>query len=253
MRRVQRGPSTGLACQLLLLAVLDATTGLGTLGWTAGILLGAFVAGGLGRGLLRAGHSTLGAANAVTLGRAVLVGGVAALAVASWSDDGSRAALVALASVALVLDAVDGRVARRTGTVSSLGARFDMEVDALLILVLSAYDVRAVGWWVLTIGAARYLLLAATACLPWLRAPLPPRWWAKAVAAVQGVVLTVVAAGVLPRGLAVPVLAIAMALLAESFGRQVLSLWRLRVSAETHLSARQAPVLLGRPARGELP
>ena len=33
--------------------------------------------------------------------------------------------------------AVDGRVARCTGTVSRLGARFDMEVDAVLILVLA--------------------------------------------------------------------------------------------------------------------
>ena len=46
------------------------------------------------------------------------------------------------------LDAVDGQVARRTGTVSALGARFDMEVDAFLILVLSVYvapDRRLVG------------------------------------------------------------------------------------------------------------
>ncbi len=41
-------------------------------------------------------------------------------------------ALVALASAALVLDAVDGQVARRTGTATALGARFDGEVDAFL-------------------------------------------------------------------------------------------------------------------------
>ena len=49
------------------------------------------------------------------------------------------ATLVVLAAVALVLDGVDGQVARRTGTVSALGARFDMEVDAFLMLVLSVY------------------------------------------------------------------------------------------------------------------
>ena len=66
--------------------------------------------------------------------------------------------LVLLASVALALDAVDGRVARRTGTVSALGGRFDMEVDAFLILVLSVQVARDHGLWVLVIGAARYLL-----------------------------------------------------------------------------------------------
>ena len=59
-------------------------------------------------------------------------------------------ALVVLASVALVLDAVDGQVARRTGTVTPFGARFDGEVDAFLILVLSVAVVpglRRPGCW----------------------------------------------------------------------------------------------------------
>ena len=42
-----------------------------------------------------------------------------------------------LASVALILDGVDGKVARRTRNASAFGARFDMEVDAFLILVFS--------------------------------------------------------------------------------------------------------------------
>ena len=57
---------------------------------------------------------------------------------------------------------------------------------------------------------------------PWLRDPLPPRPWRKVVAAVQGVVLVVAAADVLPVGLAAGALVVALALLAESFGRDVL-------------------------------
>ena len=49
----------------------------------------------------------------------------------------SITALVTLSTVALVLDAVDGQVARRTGTATPLGARIDGEVDAFLILLLS--------------------------------------------------------------------------------------------------------------------
>jgi phosphatidylglycerophosphate synthase len=166
-----------------------------------------------------------GPANRVTLLRALLVGGVAGLSVAG-DFDGRVAALVAVASVALVLDGVDGWVARRTGTTSAFGARFDMEVDAFLILVLSAYVARSAGWWVLLIGAARYLFVVAGLALPWLRGTAPPRPWCKVVAVVQGVVLTIAAAGVVPIGWTRVALLIALVLLVESFGRETWELWR---------------------------
>ena len=106
----------------------------------------------------------------MTLARAALVGGITALIVDSFDRPVPVTLLVSLAAVALVLDAVDGRVARGTGTVSTLGARFDMEVDAFLILVLSVYVAPTVGGWVLIIGLARYLFVAASWLLPWLRA-----------------------------------------------------------------------------------
>ena len=136
----------------------------------------------------------------MTLARATLAVGVAALVADSFAHDTPVALLVTLAAVALALDAVDGWVARRTGTASALGARFDGEVDAFLILALSVYVAPAYGAWVLAIGAARYLFLAGEWLLPWMRAPLPPRRWRKVVAAAQGIVLTVAAADVLPRG-----------------------------------------------------
>ena len=135
---------------------------------------------------------------------------------------------MALATAALVLDFVDGRVARRTGTASGLGARFDGEIDAFLILALSVYVAQTVGAWVLLIGAARYVFLAAGWLLWWMRATLPPREWRKVVAATQGVTLTIAAAGVLPADLTRAMLAVALALLAESFGRDVWWLWRHR-------------------------
>ena len=50
----------------------------------------------------------------------------------------------------------DGWVAWRTGTATTAGARFDAEVDAFLILLLSVEVSRDYGLWVLVIGAARY-------------------------------------------------------------------------------------------------
>jgi phosphatidylglycerophosphate synthase len=222
---VRTGPAAGLAGQAALLAALAGTVGLGLAGWLAGVGYGLVVCGTLSRGLSGAG---MGPADRVTLIRATLVGGVAALTVDGFAGDTPVVALVALAAVALVLDAVDGRVARRTGTASALGARFDMEVDAFLILVLSVHGAGPVGGWVLAIGAMRYAYVAAAWVLPWLRGPLPPRYWRKVVAAIQGVALVVAAADVLPRPLVVAGLVASLVLLVESFGRDVGWRWQHR-------------------------
>jgi phosphatidylglycerophosphate synthase len=214
--------------QVVLVAGLAWAVGLGVAGWLTGLGYGLVTCAALSRGLRRCGKAALGPADRVTLFRAVLVGGVAALTVDSFTGAAPVAVMVALAAVALGLDAVDGRVARHTGTVSALGARFDMEVDAFLILVLSVYAVRPVGGWVLAIGAMRYAYVAATWVLPWLRGSLPLRYWRKAVAAIQGIVLVFPVADVLPRPLLSGALVLALALLVESFGRDVGWLWRRR-------------------------
>jgi phosphatidylglycerophosphate synthase len=228
MRAVQIGPGIGLAGQLALLFGLAGTVGLGFAGWLAGTACGLATAGWLGYGLTRSGAASLGAANRVTLTRAVLVGGVAALIADGLLQPASSVVLVGLAAVALALDGVDGWVARRTGTVSALGARFDMEVDAFLILVLSIEVGRSYGPWALAIGAARYLAWAAGRLVPWLGATVPPRYWRKPVAAIQGIVLTAAIAHLLPRPAMIAAIAVALALLTESFGRDVVWQWRQR-------------------------
>jgi phosphatidylglycerophosphate synthase len=233
MRRVQIGPVIGLTGQLVLLSVLAGTVGLSLAGWMVGIACGLTTTAILSYGLTRSGAAALGAANRVTLTRAVLVGGVAALVAEGLVADGlaqpaSNATLVGLAAVALVLDGVDGWVARRTGTVSALGARFDMEVDAFLILVLSAYVGRSVGPWVLAMGAARYVAWAAGSVVTWMRVSVPPRYWRKPVAAIQEIVLTAAVAHLLPVSAMNAAIAVAIVLLAESFGRDVVWQWRQR-------------------------
>ena len=144
-----------------------------------------------------------------------------------------------LAAVALALDAVDGAVARRTGTATTLGARFDGEVDAFLIGVLSVYvgPRTARGC---SRSAPRGIFLAGERLLPWMRAPLPPRRWRRVVAAMQGVVLTVAAAGVLPRTLTQVLLVAALVLLAASSGECTWWLWRRRDTAREAPSASAA-------------
>lgn len=225
VRTVRIGPLLGLAGQTVVLAVLGVTAGIGLDGWLAGLAYGLVVCVALSRGLGRAGAGRLRPADRVTVARAALVGGVTALTVHAFVGHVPVALLVSLAVVALVLDGVDGAVARRTGTQTDLGARFDMEVDAFLILVLSVAVARTLGWWVLAIGAMRYAYVAAGWLLPWLRGGVPPRYWRKVVAATEGIVLTAALSGLFPTWLSATAVAIALALLVESFGRDVVWLW----------------------------
>jgi phosphatidylglycerophosphate synthase len=222
---VPADPLTAVVWVLVLLGALAAMTGLDASGWLAGVACGVGLAALLARALTRDGRVGLGPADRVTLTRAILTCGVAALTVESFGRQAPAAILVALAAVALALDSVDGWVARRTGTASVFGARFDMEVDAFLIVVLSVYVAREWGWWVLALGLARYVFVAAGWVLPWLRGPLPPRRWAKVVAAMVGIVLTVAAADVLPHAVTTAMLLVTLGLLIESFGRSVCKLW----------------------------
>ena len=226
MRTVQIGPGIGLAGQLVLLSVLDGTVGLSLTGWLVGTACGLMTTAILSYGMTRSGAAALGPANRVTLTRAAFVGGVTALVADALVRPANVTALVGLAVVALVLDGVDGWVARRTGTASALGARFDMEVDAFLILVLSVYVALSVGPWVLTMGAARYVAWAAGSVVPWMGVTVPPRYWRKPVAAIQGIVLTAAVAHLLPAPAMNVAIAVAIILLAESFGRDLVWQWR---------------------------
>jgi phosphatidylglycerophosphate synthase len=228
MLRAAPGPAAGLVAQLLLLATLTRTVGLEDAGWIVGASAAFVVDAMLARALWRDGAARLGPAGWVTLARATFAIGVAALTTSSFQRDAAVTTLVGLACVSLALDFVDGQVARRTGTVSALGARMDGEVDAFLMLALSVYVARSAGYWVLAIGAARYAFLAAGWTFGWMRAQLPRRDWRKVVAATQGITLTVAAADVLPHTLIQAALAVALILLAESFGRDVWWLWAHR-------------------------
>jgi phosphatidylglycerophosphate synthase len=235
VRTVRISMVIGLIAQVALLAVLARNSiGFSGLGWLAGLSYGVIGTALLARALARAAALVFGAANWVTLVRATLVGGVTALVADAFVRPTEMTDLATLAAVALVLDGVDGWVARHTGSVTALGARYDMEVDAFLIFMLSVLAARSVGPWVLAIGLARYAAVTAGWIVPWLSRPVPPRYWRKPVAAIQGIVLTVAVAGIVPGPVIDLMLVVAMALLAESFGRDVWWQWyqKVRTDAE---------------------
>jgi phosphatidylglycerophosphate synthase len=227
-RLVQQETALGAGVQILVLALLGTAIGMGPAGWLTGLAFAVATWAVLSRALHRSRLRSFGPANRVTLGRSILVGGVTALVADSFQSPPPLTLLVGLTAVALILDGVDGKVARRTGTSTALGARFDMEVDAFLILVLSVYVSMAHGPWVLLIGGMRYGFVAAARFWPWLNAALPPSTARKTVAALQGVFLLLAASGLLPHLVGLGVVATALAALVWSFGRDVL--WLRRTS-----------------------
>lgn len=160
-----------------------------------------------------------GAANSVTLLRLALVAGVAGLVGETPDDRVAWLAVVAVGIVA-VLDGVDGWLARRNGHASSFGARFDMETDAALILILSllVWHHGKAGAWVIGCGLMRYLFVAFGWALPWMAAPLRSTIRGKSVAVVQFAGLSVALVPVVPPPTSNVVAAITLATLVWSFG-----------------------------------
>src|SRR6266702_3668908 len=234
----------GMFATAALLGVVSVTAGLGVAGWIVGLATGSASTALLVTARKRSDEPAIFPADWVTLTRALLIAGVAGLVADSFGRPVSITALVTLSTVALVLDAVDGQVARRTGTATRLGARLDGEVDAFLILLLSIAVSQDYGDWVLAIGAARYALLLAGWLIPWLAVPLPPRYWRKVVAAVQGIVLTVAASGLPDRLAGMIAVAAALLLLAGSFGRDVIWLYRTGAGPRTRRALRLAIMVL---------
>jgi phosphatidylglycerophosphate synthase len=135
-------------------------------------------------------HSQLGLCNVVTHFRATLAALLAAPLLAPESLLASPVAswtVAGIAAAAFALDGLDGWLARRSGLISPFGARFDVEVDALLavILALLAWQSGKAGGWILVLGLLRYGFVLAGMALPWLAARLPERLRRKAVCVVQ--------------------------------------------------------------------
>ena len=234
----------GMLVTAAVLGVVSATAGLGVAGWITGLAAGAAATALMVTARMRSDQPSIHPADWVTLTRALLVAGVAGLVADSFSRPLPTTALVTLSAVALALDAADGQVARRTGTVTPLGARFDGEVDAFLILLLSIVVAQDYGGWVLAIGAARYAFLIAGWLIRWLAAPLPPRFWGKVAAAYTGIALTVAASGVLSRLVGIIAVAVALLLIAESFGRNVIWLYRTGAGPRTRQAMRYTVAVL---------
>jgi phosphatidylglycerophosphate synthase len=172
-------------------------------------------------------HQGLGLCNSITLLRLVLV---ASLVIPLFSSGGEAWAVLAIAVVALALDGVDGWLARRERLVSAFGARFDVEVDSALGLILAVHAFVAghAGALVIFLGLPRYLFVLAATFLPWLNRPLPDLFSRKVVCVLQIAVLIALQVQFVAESASAPLVALAAGALIWSFGRDIVWLWRAR-------------------------
>ena len=172
-------------------------------------------------------HSRFGAANQITTLRAILVSLVAAF-VGEPRLPGVAAGAVVASIAVTALDGVDGRLARRNGSASAFGARFDMEIDALLILALSVLAWRhdKAGAWVVLSGLMRYAFVAAGTIAPWLRATLPPSRRRQTICVIQIAALTLVMTPAIQPPISTMLAGGALITLTYSFLIDTVSLWR---------------------------
>jgi phosphatidylglycerophosphate synthase len=162
----------------------------------------------------------LGSANRVTLGRATLVIPLSVLVLhAEQLSDPLRWWIIVVSTIAMLLDGLDGWLARRTSTSTDFGARFDMELDAFLILALSILVLLTgqTGPWVILIGLLRYLFVAAGFVWSTLQTSLPASQRRKIICVVQGVTLVVCLGPIISSLIASVIATGALSLLLYSF------------------------------------
>lgn len=130
------------------------------LGFVAGLCCFILIARGEGR-WTPAGR--FGVPNLITTARLLMT---MALLFADGRHPGWQ--LAAGAGVILLLDVVDGWVARKTGQSSPFGASYDVEADALLVMSIAVllFSRGTAGPWVLVAGLLRYAYVLAPALFP---------------------------------------------------------------------------------------
>ncbi len=189
-------------------------------------------------GFVRDSHPfpAFGPANYVTSLRAVLVALVAGLIGEEPRPDVAVFAAV-VGAIVTGMDGVDGWLARRSGMASAFGARFDMEIDALLILALSilAWQFDKAGAWVILAGLMRYLFVAAGWLEHRLEAPLYPSRRRQTVCVVQILGLGLVMLPAVTRPASAWLAAGLVLLLGYSFA--VDTIWLLRDGASASRTA----------------
>lgn len=214
----------GAAWVAIAVGLLHGLAMIGVAQWALGDVRPA----GTGASLLTAPPATAGPADFLTMARSMTGSvclAVTVLALGRHLDLPSWW-LTAAAIPTVALDAVDGPVARRTGTARRAGGRYDLECDCMGSLVLSFGAAAVFGWWALAIGVVRYVFVVAQAFVPRLSGELPPSRFRRPAGGVVMCALVVALIPGLPYAVGWWLLIATLALVLVSFGRDVMGLLR---------------------------
>ena len=173
-------------------------------------------------------HGSFGLANGVTALRLALV---LLIAYCMRAEPGRAIAIMVLSI--FVLDGVDGWLARRTGSASPFGAHFDMETDALLVLIATQelWQRGELGIWILTSGLLRYLYMLYSVFLPKRALPMPPSRFGRA--AFSALAIGIVLAFTFPGPLGAIAAGAGTLLVGISFARSFYWTWLSMTSAKS--------------------
>lgn len=161
------------------------------------------------------------------LGMAIGIGSM------TLSGHPSEGLVTGLLLLALTTDAFDGWIARRTGSASRFGARFDLETDAVLLLAASLAAMHHAGPVVLLAPLMRPLWVLAGLVFPWMERPLPPSLRRKVLCALPIFLLLAVPWPLAGTVLAAPVGTLAALLLVVSFSIDLAHQWQHRQTARS--------------------
>ena len=163
-----------------------------------------------------------GLANRVTLFRSAMTTLLLAL-IGEESNEGVAWFAVIMALLVLVLDGIDGWLARSRDEVSQFGARFDMETDALFVFCVSAlvWQFGKAGPWIVVAGMMRYLFVASGYVWPWMGRPLPASLRRKVAFVLQTFLLMVCLTPILSSPLSDVVAFVGLVVLTGSFAIDV--------------------------------
>tara|TARA_B100000029_G_scaffold282755_1_gene276643 strand:+ start:2055 stop:2762 length:708 start_codon:yes stop_codon:yes gene_type:complete len=163
----------------------------------------------------------LGHANRITLLRTTLIVPIAAMITIPVTLNTTGAWwIITISAIALMLDGLDGRVSRIKQCETTFGAKFDMELDAFFLFILSVlvWQSGKIGVWITAIGIIRYAFVISTLLAPWLGQTLPESFRRKLICAIQGISLLICLGPIVPPTFAALVGGVALCLLVISFG-----------------------------------
>lgn len=141
--------------------------------------------------------------------------------------------ILLLMGSAVLLDFIDGLLARKYKQSSFFGHSFDVEVDAFFVLLMCFYyfQFEDIGWWILLPGVLRYIYIAMTSAVVKTNFKEKKRKYSTIIAGIFFVILLTCL--ISPTKFRSPALLIGAVLITASFGMSFLNYIRFKTDQQT--------------------